>query len=123
MEEPDSKKTQLEPFPLLRDTIIVWLICYFGGALAVYAAHGDMDKRNEYLFVASKAVPFLAFFLVGCLEPGPRMKRLALVCVLYWVAWLLVIGPTATFRSWLCALPILLVLMLLGGGLSYVVRR
>jgi hypothetical protein len=107
-----------------RDVFIYWCLTFLGGAVVGYAAGALGAAQSPALQGAigfsSLLFGVVAFFIVGVLAKRHRFGHLVVVTLFVWLTNMVNIfafGVTAV--QWLFGLAVLLVLMLIGGGASY----
>jgi hypothetical protein len=111
-----------------RDTLIVWCFTALGGFVVGFALGlvGASDSPQVPMAIAVSDFVFgiVTFTLVGALAKSARFRHLLVVAIAAWVTSsanvLLFADPVG---QWLLALPFILVVMLIGGGISFLLVR
>lgn len=107
---------------MVRDVAIVLGSGFLGGFLI--GLTGASGPRREF----AQAVPILllgtaGFAIVGCLTPTGRFRRLLVVALLSWCASLVQVLFGQPFSEWFFGLIGVLIMMGIGGGLSFLFVR
>jgi len=123
MEEfSQPQSTPLSIGAVARDVAIIWVLTFAGGVIAGVAG-GDPSQRMIAIAVSNILFSIIGFIIVGCLVGGRRWKHLFVVTFILWVTSLVNILFGVGLGQWLFALPLTLILMGIGGGISYIFRR
>jgi len=107
-----------------RDILIVWVLTGVGGFIAALAYQGSQVPL-EILGISNMLMGVIAFCFCGCLTPTNRWKHLLYVAIGAWLASIvnIFIREDITLITWAAGIFILLVMMLVGGGLSFIFVR
>lgn len=108
---------------VLRDVGIIWLLTAVGGLIVGIANPGD-DALTIAAGLSNFIFGIIGFTVSGVLARGPRWRHLLAVAAGVWLTsfvniFLLGIG----LSELVAAIPFVLVIMAVGGGLSYLFRR
>jgi hypothetical protein len=112
--------------PILRDVAILWVLTGLGGIVA--GAAGPRQPAESVWTSTGVALSNVLFSIVGftisgCLAKGNRWKHLAYVALFAWCSGIVNVFFGLPFESWLSGAVVLPLLMGIGGGLSYLIKR
>ena len=124
MESIETQNEGLKPVAIIRDIALLWVLTLAGGFIAGFASAGsDLSRRAMAIAISNVLFSIIGFVVVGCLVGGRRWKHLLVVTVILWLTSLINLIFGIGLRQWLISLPVLLILMGIGGGISYLFRR
>jgi hypothetical protein len=108
---------------VVRDVFLIYCLIFIGG-LVVGFFLGPGPTRIMTLIISSLFLEIVGFTISGCLIKINRFKHLFIVAIGVWIVNLsnIVLGMS-TFTFWLISLLTILVMMLIGGGLSFLFVR
>lgn len=122
MNEPNG--TAIRPRIVFRNFIIVFGLTAIGGFI-IGLTTGILGAENTpiaALAISNIMLAILGFFICGCLTPKRRWTYLLYTAIAVWLASIvnvLIAGNLGVnLVSWLLGLPMTLVFMLVGGGVS-----
>ena len=113
---------------VVRDTLIVWCLTVLGGfvvgfALGVVGAAGS-PQIPLVVAVSNFVFGIVGFVIVGALAKTNRFRHLVVIALAAWVtSFLNVLLFAGSIGNWLLALPFIFVVMLIGGGISFLLVR
>jgi uncharacterized membrane protein AbrB (regulator of aidB expression) len=112
---------------VVRDVVIVWALTSAAGFVIGLAIAGSPTPAPQLaLVIALSNMIFgtVGFVISGCLARGDRWRHLAYVALGVWVTGLVnVVVLGATLRTWVLSALFVVVMMGLGGAISYVFKR
>src|SRR2546425_9921420 len=125
VQPPPPGKQPLRFGPIARDVAIVWGLTFLGGFVAgLTGVKHDPHRLTMVLALSNLFFGTLGFTISGYLAPRPRWNHLAYVALGTWLTSLInVVFFHVKLRQWLSAALIMLIIMGLGGGLSYVFKK
>lgn len=104
--------------PVIRDTLIVWVLTAIGGFVASFAA----DKLTA-LAVSDIVLATVGFTISGCLARSDRWRHLANVGLAAWLTSLINIPLVGiTFVTWFFGAAIIAITAGVGGGISFLFK-
>jgi hypothetical protein len=110
---------------IIRDVLIIWVLTSLGGffvGLGAGAAH--IKPPIEAIGLANIICGTIGFGLIGCLTPHNRLKHLLIIGALTWITSVVnVIFFGVIILYWFLGLISILLMLLVGGGLSYLIRK
>ena len=112
--------------PILRDVAIIWVLTFFGGVVAAFAAHSQSAQRvwvSSGVVVSDLLFGTVGFVISGCLATGSRWKHLAYVALFCWITSLINILFGLPVEQWFWGAFFYPLVMAVGGGVSYVFKR
>lgn len=118
---------QIRPLLILRDVAIVWAVTFVGGfAVGIYAGVAQLDPGQLLIAIALANLGFgtVAFAIIGCIAPPGRWPHLLLVALFTWLSSavnIILIG--ATVPQWIGGSIATLIMMGLGGAISFLFKR
>jgi len=124
MEPTETPNDALRPAAIIRDVALLWVLTLAGGFVAgVAAPPTDPSRRMMAIAISNVLFSLIGFVLVGYLAGARRWMQLLVVTVILWFTSLINLLFGLKFFGWLMSLPVLLILMGIGGGISYLFRR
>ena len=122
---PPSAKPPFRVGPVLRDVAIVWGLTFLGGFVAgLTGAKHDPNRLTATLALVNLFFGTLGFTISGYLAPHPRWNHLAYVALGTWLTSLVnVLFFHVKFTQWMTGGFFVLVIMGVGGGLSYLFKK
>ena len=113
---------------VIRDTFIVWCFTALGGLTIGFAFGlvGAVSSPKLPVALAFSNILFgiVGFTIVGVLTKTKRFRHLLVVTATAWLTSLLNVGLFgATLTQWALSLVLLVLIMLLGGALSFLLVR
>jgi GYF domain 2 len=113
---------------IVRDVIITWGLSLVGGFIAGAVTYrGTADDRLMAVIVSNILSGIAGFCISGCLvagKMGNRWHHLGYVALGVWLSGVInIFLGFATLGTWLGGIPVTAVLMLLGGGLSFLFKK
>jgi len=112
---------------VVRDVSIIFILTFLGG-LVVRIASGGLRQAPEQVQLATAASNFffgiVGFTIAGCLASANRWRHLRAVAVGAWFAGLVNVAFFGvSFLRWLGGILVILVIMSVGGAISFVFKR
>jgi hypothetical protein len=123
----ESQESQLKALSfraIARDVGILWGLTLAGGIIV--GASGFRSDPSLYKIastISSVLLCTIGFTIVGCLVGPRRWNHLFVVTAILWLTDILNLLLGVTLRQWILFLPIIFILMGVGGGISYIFRR
>jgi hypothetical protein len=126
-EPPPPTEPRMRVGLIVRDVVIVWVLTAIGGCVAGVATGGPGRDAQQYvaaLAISNILLGTVAFTIAGCLAPPGRWRHLGFVALGTWIGSLInVVFLDFTIWQWLGGAILLVVMMAIGGGISYVLKR
>jgi hypothetical protein len=111
---------------VVRDVTIIFVLTFLGGlCVGIFAARWTVTALQFALGIALANIVFsiVGFAISGCLAHEPRWRHLVHVAIGVWLASLInVMFFGATILNWVTSSLLIVILMGIGGGVSYVFR-
>jgi|SRR5436190_3199937 len=125
VQPPPPAKPRLRVGPIARDVAIVWGLTFLGGFVAgLTGAKHDPHRLTMVLALSNLFFGTLGFTISGYLAPSPRWNHLAYVALGTWLTSLInVLFFHVKVTQWMTAGFFMLVIMGVGGGLSYLFKK
>jgi len=127
VQPPPPTKRSVRIGPILRDVAIVFALTAIGGFIAGVATGGPQHNPQRFtmaLAASNLLLGTIGFTIAGCLAPKPRWNHLAYVALGTWLAGLInVLFFHVKLTQWMTSGFFVLVIMGVGGGLSYVFKK
>jgi len=121
-------KPTLKPLSLgaiARDVGIIFALTFAGGFIigASGLRHASLDLYRMVDSISNVILIAIGFAIVGSLVVVDRWKHLLSVAIISWIASLVNCLFGKTIEQWMAELPYILILMGIGGSVSYLIRR
>ena len=125
VQPPPPAKPPLRFGPIARDVAIVWGLTFLGGFVAgLTGAKHDAHRLTMVLALSNLFFGTVGFTIAGYLAPRPRWNHLAYVALGTWLTSLInVVFFHVKFTQWMTGGFFVLVIMAVGGGLSYLFKK
>ena len=110
----------IRPAAVVRDVVIVWGLT--GSVAIVLYVAGIGTHTPNFMTIAAVGNGIfntVGYTIVGCLVRQSRWRHMLVVTIIIWLLSLNNLFVMGTFAMWLFALPVLLVWMAIGGGISH----
>jgi len=123
--DPGESQRTLSIGAIARDVVILWVLTFAGGFVVGVATVGGHDPVHRALAIAisNTILSIIGFTIVGSLATQARWKQLFIVAIILWITSLANLAFGIPLRSWIVGLPFTLILMAVGGGISYLFRK
>ena len=109
---------------LIRDVAIIALFTLVGGGFMVSIWGGQKDQTRIVFAVSNILFGIIGFTISGCLAKVDRFKHLFIVAISLWILTLFnVLISGAPFISWFLGIIPILIMMGVGGALSFLFVR
>ena len=108
---------------VIRDVFIICFLTFIGG-LVVQTSVGAPATRFKAFVLSNLFLQIVGFTIGGCITKTKRIKHLFIVSIGVWIVNLLnIVSGASTFALWLVSLLPTLLMMLIGGALSFLFVR
>jgi hypothetical protein len=110
---------------IIRDVAILWGLTFARGLIIGILRIGGADPTARMVVIGLSNLLFaiIGFTISGCLTGGNRWRHLFIVAVIVWLSSLVNLVFGIHLAQWIIALPMTLIMMGIGGAISYAIRR
>jgi len=111
---------------ILRDVAIVWVLVSLGSFVVGFVGVGVDEVQEQWGYVVSFILfGTTGFFIVGCMTKTDRFKHLFIVAVAIWLIGAVeqILFSEFTVAQWLLGIIWILIVLVVGGGLSFIFVR
>lgn len=121
VQSQDPSHMQLSIPAVIRDVGVLVLLTGIGGFIIGFARPGaDIEDLTAAIAVSNMLLGTIGFTISGSHTSGKRWRHLFIVAVGLWLSSLMNLMLGLSILHWIAAIPVILVMMGVGGAISYI---